>query len=129
MKLICPVCKIRGYTQIRKDYARIAHYRGYEKDKRLIDWHSTTVEDLQKLNPEFVIDESQVFVINGQKSNSTLITPYRQTHNLEIEGAKRLTTRSHGLESRSRHHLSFKTVRTLFCLSHCLTTRFNRWSK
>jgi hypothetical protein len=94
-----------GYTQIRKEYARIAHYRGFKGENRLVDWHSTIVAELQKTNPEFVINESPVFVINGQKPNSTLITPMLQTHNLEIEGAKRSTTRSHGLESRSRHHL------------------------
>jgi|GEM_PF-5966541 len=90
MKMICPECGIMGYTQIRKQYARIAHYRGFKGESRLVDWHSTTIEELQKVNPQIVINnvinESQVFVINGRKANSTLLTSYRQTHNLEFEG-------------------------------------------
>ena len=110
MKLICPECGIMGYTQIRKQYARIAHYRGYKGDSRLVGWHSTTIEELQKMNPDIVINESQVFVINGRKTNSTLITSCRQTHNLEFVRGKRLMTRSHGLESRSRHQTSIQTT-------------------
>ena len=93
MKLICPECGVSGYTQIRKNYARIAHYRGYEGEKRLIEWHSTTLEELQKTNPQIVINgvinNGEVFVINGKKPNSTLITSLPQTHNLETNRAKR----------------------------------------
>ena len=119
MKMICPTCGLSGYTQIRKDYARIAHYRGYEGEKRLIDWHSTTLEALQKANPEIVLNdvingvnnEGSVFVINGRKPNLTLITSLSQTHNLENKGGQTPMSRGRGLEatikreSRSRHHL------------------------
>ena len=108
MKMICPECGIMGYTQIRKDYARIAHYRGYEGEKRLIDWHSTTLDALLHVNPKVVINgvinEGSVFVINGKKPDLTLLTSLAQTHNLESHRGKRLIPRGRGLESRSRHH-------------------------
>ena len=42
----------------------------------------------------------------------------RQTHNLEMLGAKRLKTRSHGLESRSRHHIFASWLRLLSSLEN-----------
>jgi hypothetical protein len=102
--MICPECGIMGYTQIRKDYARIAHYRGFKEEQRLIDWHCTTLDALAKANPQVVINdvinEGSVFVINGKKPNLTLLTSLPQTHNLEnINGGQTPMSRSRGLEA------------------------------
>ena len=123
MKMICPECGVSGYTQIRKEYARIAHYRGYEGEKRLIEWHNTTLEELQKTNPQIVVNDvinnGEVFVINGKKPNSTLITSLPQTHNLESQRGKRPKPRSRGLESRPRHH-SMLLFSRFTCATFCV---------
>jgi hypothetical protein len=130
MKTICAKCGKMGYTQIRKDYVRIAHYIGYEDNKRLIEWHSSTLDETQKVNPEIdiaelinngvsksvingVINSSGLFFIRQKKPDENVLNLVRKTHNLECKRGHRPMPRSRGLESRPRHHFYFSIIKRI----------------
>ena len=39
MKAICPICKVKGFVQVRGKNVMIQHYEGFRNNKRMYRYH------------------------------------------------------------------------------------------
>ena len=61
MKIRCPICGIEGHLQLRKNSARVQHYKGYKEGKRVYRWHKIGGDLLKFL----VVNGSKSVVVNN----------------------------------------------------------------
>ena len=79
MKILCPVCGVEGFVQVRGRNVMIQHYQGFSGGKRSYLYHKVLYEEYERLQ----VNASKRMQVNQPKTSGILAEEWSLRRDLD----------------------------------------------